>query len=195
MLRLPALALLVALAAGPSAAQGVLAFDAVDHDFGRLDESEPVRHTFTFMNVGDAPVRLTHVDAACGCTTPSWTTEPVAPGGAGQVEVEFEPEGQAGPFERAVHVVAADAVPSAMTLQISGTVVPAFVASGVAVGALTFESDQAEATVEGGAAQTSFGSPTRAPARSASSASRRRPASRSCSPTGPCSPTARLACS
>lgn len=164
MLRLPALtpspllgvALLVALAAGPAAAQGALAFDADGHDFGRLGEAEPVRHTFRFTNAGDAPLQLTRVEAACGCTTPSWTTDPVPPGGAGAVEVAFDPEGQAGPFDRVVHVVADGAEPSAQTLRISGTVVPAFVARGVALGPLTFERDRVETTVEGGAAQTSF---------------------------------------
>ena len=163
MLRFPAptpltligVSLLVALA-GPAAAQGVAVFDAPAHDFGRLGEADVARHAFTFTNAGDAPLQLTHVEAACGCTTPSWSTDPVPPGGAGWVEVAFDPEGQAGPFERAVHVVADGAEPSAATLRISGTVVPTFVTNGVALGALTFERDRAEAVVEGGAAQASF---------------------------------------
>lgn len=152
-MRLPAL-LLAVLAAGPAAAQGRLAFDAEVHDYGRIEEAGPAQHTFRFTNAGDAPLRLARVEAACGCTTPSWTSEPVPPGGAGKVVVAFDPEGRAGPFEKAVAVTAEGADP--VTLRVRGTVVPAFVAGGVAMGALTFDRDLAEATPEGGAAQASF---------------------------------------
>ena len=154
MTRLPAPLLLLVLFAGTAAAQGRLAFDAEAHDFGRLDEGEPARHTFRFANDGAAPLRLTRVDAACGCTTPAWTDTPVPPGGEGTVEVVFDPEGRAGPFEKTVFVAAEGAEP--VTLRIAGTVVPAFVAGGVAQGALTFDRARAEAALEGGAVQASF---------------------------------------
>ena len=154
MLHRPALVLLAALAALPVAAQGRLAFESPSHDFGRLGEGEPARHTFRFMNDGAAPLRLTRVEAACGCTTPSWTDTAVPAGGAGEVEVVFDPAGRAGPFEKTVFVAAEGAEP--VTLRVAGTVVPAFVAGGVAHGALTFDRDRADAVAEGGAAQASF---------------------------------------
>ena len=33
------------------------------------------------VNDGDAPLRLVSVRPSCGCTSPEWTKEPVAPGG------------------------------------------------------------------------------------------------------------------
>ena len=154
MTRLPAPLLLLVLLAAPAAAQGRLAFDAETHDFGRIDEAEAARHTFRFTNDGAAPLRLTRVEATCGCTTPAWTTGAVPPGGAGEVEVAFDPAGRAGPFEKTVFVAAEGA--ESVTLRVAGTVVPAFVAGGVAQGAFTFDRDRVDAVAEGGAAQASF---------------------------------------
>ena len=154
MMRLPAPLFALVLFAGAASAQGQLAFESEAHDFGRLAEAEPATWTFRFTNAGDAPLRLTRVDAACGCTTPSWTDTPVPPGGAGTVEVVFDPEGRAGPFQKTVFVAAEGAEP--VTLRIAGTVVPSFVEGGVAMGALTFDRDRADAVAEGDAAQASF---------------------------------------
>ena len=131
------LAVAVLLAAASASAQGQLAFDALDHDLGRLSESEPGRHTFSFSNAGDAPVRLVEAESNCGCTVPSYTSDPVAPGGTGGVSVVYETAGRPGPFERAVRV-RTDAG-QAVTLRISGSVEPALVANGQRVGSLAFE--------------------------------------------------------
>ena len=150
---LPAL-LLLALGAGPATAQGRLAFDAEVHDFGRLAEADAPQYTFRFTNVGDAPLRLARVEAACGCTTPSWTTDAVPPGGVGEVVVAFDPDGRAGPFEKGVLVVAGEGEP--VTLRIRGTVVPAFAAGGAVMGALTFDRAEADVVTETGGGQAAF---------------------------------------
>ncbi|MDT7857864.1 DUF1573 domain-containing protein [Rubrivirga sp. S365] len=161
-MRLPTLLAVLLVTAGAAAAQGRLAVDAPTHDFGRIAEAEAAQHTFRFTNAGDAPLRLTRVEAACGCTTPSWTDTAVPPGGEGQVEVAFDPEGRSGPFEKTVYVVAEGADPAALTLRIAGTVVPSFVAGGVAQGSLTFERDRVEVASEGGAAQAAGAQPAEA---------------------------------
>lgn len=53
------------------------------YDFGEIKEADgKVSHTFKIDNTGDAPLVLTRVIASCGCTTPEWTKEPIAPGKA-----------------------------------------------------------------------------------------------------------------
>ena len=64
-------------------------WDAEVHDFGNIPKDEPVRYTFTFTNTGNEPLILENVKSACGCTTPSWTKEPVAPGETGEIVAEF----------------------------------------------------------------------------------------------------------
>lgn len=59
------------------------------HDFGEITEGDIVTHTFRFKNVGDAPLLLTRVKPSCGCTSPEWSREEVAPGAEGMVTVSF----------------------------------------------------------------------------------------------------------
>ncbi|WP_412067382.1 DUF1573 domain-containing protein [Rubrivirga sp. IMCC43871] len=133
------LAAVLAALAPITSAQGRLAFELATADLGRFAETGgPVSHTFRFTNTGDAPLRLVAVEASCGCTTPSWTSAPVAPGGSGAVEVAYDPAGRPGDFEKAVFVQAEGAEPAAVTLRIEGIVRPALADTGVRVGALAF---------------------------------------------------------
>jgi hypothetical protein len=143
MLRPAAILLLLALASGAAAAQPALTFEAPRHDLGAMTEGEVATHVFAFTNTGNAPLAIAEVETSCGCTTPQWTSDPVAPGASGTVTVAFDSQGRPGPFERTVRVVAPEA--GAVTLRILGTVESAFVASGVAVGSVTFSEVEAEA--------------------------------------------------
>ena len=130
--------LLSLLLAAAASAQGRLAFEAETLDFGRIDEADgSVERTFRFSNAGDAPLRLARVQAACGCTTPSWTDGEVAPGASGTIEVAYDPTGRPGPFDKPIYVEAEGA--EAVYLQITGVVRPALAERGVRVGALAFE--------------------------------------------------------
>lgn len=133
---------LVLLVSASASAQSRLVFDAPRHDFGRFDEGEVVTYTFAFTNAGDAPLVLSDVEASCGCTTPEWTREAVAPGAMGQIQVAFDSHGRPGPFEKTVRVAPESG--EAVTLRITGEVVSVFVARGVPMGALTFETDHRE---------------------------------------------------
>ncbi len=142
------LALTLVLAAAPALAQGRLAFDAESLDLGRIAEAGgPVTETFRFTNAGDAPLRLTQVEAACGCTTPSWTQGAVAPGATGAIEVAYDPSGRPGDFDKAVFVRAEGAEPAAVTLRVSGVVRSELADTGVRVGALAFRHVEADAGV------------------------------------------------
>lgn len=59
------------------------------HNFGKITEGDVVSHTFRFKNVGDHPLQLTRVKPSCGCTSPEWSNEPIAPGEEGIVTVSF----------------------------------------------------------------------------------------------------------
>jgi len=146
MLRTFVLVLASGLLASGAMAQGQLAFDAPRHDFGTFTEGETVTHVFAFTNTGDAPLALTEVDAACGCTTPSWTEGEIAPGARGQVTVAYDSAERPGPFEKTVQVGTKDS--GEVTLRIVGNVVAEFVARGVPMGSLTFENDRQDIAPE-----------------------------------------------
>ena len=64
-------------------------------DFGTIKEANGnVSHVFKIKNTGDAPLVLTRVIASCGCTTPEWTKEPIAPGKTGDIKITYTTERQ-----------------------------------------------------------------------------------------------------
>lgn len=85
--------------------QAVIAAEKATHDFGTIQEDNgTVTHTFKISNSGDAPLVVTRVIASCGCTTPEWTKEPIAPGKTGEVKITFDPKGRPGPFTKTISV-------------------------------------------------------------------------------------------
>ncbi len=99
-----------------------LVFREETHDFGVVDEAGgSVSHKFVFTNSGNRPVRIVKVQASCGCTTPDWTKEPVAPGKEGFIEAAYNPKGRPGYFNRSL-TVTTDLGPEPITLHIKGRV-------------------------------------------------------------------------
>src|SRR4051812_25659914 len=91
---------LFALLAVPSAAdlntQGItedpkeIEWVKTTHDFGEIVQGTKAKHTFTFINKGNAPIMITNASASCGCTVPNYSKEPVAPGAQGSVTAIFD---------------------------------------------------------------------------------------------------------
>ena len=71
-----------------------ISFEETEHDFGTIDQGTAVEHTFKFTNTGDAPLVITNATSSCGCTVPTWTKEPIAPGETGEMLVKFNGSGQ-----------------------------------------------------------------------------------------------------
>ena len=85
--------------------RAIISAENAMHDFGVIKESAgKVTHVFVIKNDGTMPLVMTRVIASCGCSTPEWTKEPIAPGKTGQVKVTFNPEGRPGPFAKTISV-------------------------------------------------------------------------------------------
>jgi hypothetical protein len=74
------------------------------HDFGTIEEGVQATITFTFKNTGNAPLVLNSVKASCGCTTPKWTKEPIAPGEEGVITAIYNSKGRPGNFTKTITV-------------------------------------------------------------------------------------------
>lgn len=74
------------------------------YDFGTVKEGEKVEHEFKFTNTGSAPLIISNVQASCGCTTPEYSKNPVAPGETGLVKVVFNSAGQLGKQHKVITV-------------------------------------------------------------------------------------------
>jgi len=91
-------------------------------DFGAIaEEGGSVLHEFLFTNNTGKSVRVLTVQASCGCTTPSWTKEAVAPGKTGFIQASFNPKGRPGYFNKSL-TVTTDLDPTPIILQIKGQV-------------------------------------------------------------------------
>ena len=100
----------------------VMAFDSLEHHFGKIAIGEKVLHSFHFKNDGNAPLIISHVTPSCGCTTlKDWPKEPIAPGAEGQITVEFNSNGNSGNINKSIHV-ATNAVPKDWYLRLIGEV-------------------------------------------------------------------------
>lgn len=74
------------------------------HDFGNIKEGTQASYEFKFTNTGTAPLILESVQASCGCTTPEWSKEPIAPGQTGKVIATFNSSGRPGTFTKTITV-------------------------------------------------------------------------------------------
>jgi alpha-tubulin suppressor-like RCC1 family protein len=97
--------------------------DSAVYDFGEINEKGgPITHTFKIRNDGEIALVVTKVVASCGCTTPDWTKDPIAPGKTGEIKVTYDPENRPGPFTKTVSVYS-NGKAGSFILTIRGTVV------------------------------------------------------------------------
>ena len=92
--------------------------------FGDVNEGDTARHEFKFKNTGSEPLYVRDAKASCGCTTPEWTKDTIAPGGEGKILVQFNSKGRPGDFTKTVTVLA-NTDPEATVITIKGKVIEA----------------------------------------------------------------------
>ena len=104
--------------------QPVITFEKTEHDFGKINEADGrVSTVFEFKNEGMAPLVLSNVRASCGCTTPTWTKEPIEPGQTGSITVTYNPNGRPGRFQKTV-TITSNATEPTKRVYIKGEVIP-----------------------------------------------------------------------
>lgn len=99
-------------------------FEKSVHDFGSIQEKDGIATVvFEFTNTGDAPLVISRVQASCGCTTPTWTKEPVMPGEKGAITVAYNPYARPGNFAKSI-LVHHNGDSKPFNLTIRGNVIP-----------------------------------------------------------------------
>ena len=74
----------------------VMTFDSESFDFGEITQGQKVTHTFKFSNTGTAPLVISRVQTTCGCTVPTWPSQPIPPGEAAEIAATFNSQGKMG---------------------------------------------------------------------------------------------------
>jgi hypothetical protein len=80
-----------------------------EHNFGKIPQGKPVTYDFVVTNSGKDSLRISNVQASCGCTTPVWEqNKAVAPGGTTKITVGYNAAAE-GPFNKVVTITYNDA--------------------------------------------------------------------------------------
>ncbi len=81
-------------------------FDTLTINLGRFHASDGKQTcTFTFTNVGNAPLVINQANTTCGCTVAQYTKTPVQPGESGTIDVSYNGKGKMpGHFKKTITV-------------------------------------------------------------------------------------------
>ena len=66
-----------------------LKFRETEHDFSSIPQGKAVYYEFEIVNNGKTALKLDDVHASCGCTTPEWSRDPIAPGATTKIKVGY----------------------------------------------------------------------------------------------------------
>ena len=67
----------------------VLVLKETEHDFSQIPQGKPAYYSFEITNTGKTELKLDNVQATCGCTTPEWSRDAIAPGKTAIIKVGY----------------------------------------------------------------------------------------------------------
>ena len=105
-----------------SAAQKAVAVEPIK-DFGVVPKGEKIVHDFQIRNEGDAPLQITQVQPACGCTVADFD-KTIAPGQMGKVHAVVDTATFNGPIAKGVTVFTDDPATPQIELTVRAKVEP-----------------------------------------------------------------------
>lgn len=85
------------------------------YNFGQINEGDVVKHAFRFKNTGTNPLLISKTDVSCGCTVPTFSKEPIAPGAEGEIMVQYNSANHPGHQQKSV-IVHSNAQQEAMSI-------------------------------------------------------------------------------
>lgn len=83
--------------------EDVLKLKETEHDFAQIPQGKPVYYIFEIVNTGKTALKLDDVHASCGCTTPEWSRDAIAPGATAKIKVGYNAAAE-GPFEKPITI-------------------------------------------------------------------------------------------
>ena len=82
----------------------ILTMLETEYNFEKIPQGKPVTHVFDVFNNSSDTLRISNVQASCGCTTPMWNKdEPVAPGKQTKITVGYNAAAE-GPFTKQITI-------------------------------------------------------------------------------------------
>jgi hypothetical protein len=94
-------------------------------DYGTVAANSDGKREFVFTNNGNKPLIITNAVGSCGCTVPTYSKEPIAPGAKGVIGVKYDTSRAGQPFTKTVTITSNAAGTPSKTLTIKGNVLAA----------------------------------------------------------------------
>lgn len=91
-------------------------------DYGTVAANSDGKREFVFTNNGNKPLIITNATGSCGCTVPTYSKEPIAPGAKGVIGVKYDTSRAGQPFTKTVTITSNAAGTPSKTLTIKGNV-------------------------------------------------------------------------
>jgi hypothetical protein len=96
-------------------------FEKTEHDFGAIEYKGNGAYEFQFSNTGTAPLSISSATSTCGCTVPSYSKVPIAPGEKGVITVKYD-TGRQGAIDKWITVTSNAKTNPSVRLHIKGEV-------------------------------------------------------------------------
>jgi hypothetical protein len=87
-------------------------------DYGTIAANSDGKREFVFTNNGNKPLIITNAVGSCGCTVPTYSKEPIAPGAKGVIGVKYDTSRAGQPFTKTVTITSNAAGTPSKTLTI-----------------------------------------------------------------------------
>ena len=98
-------------------------FESKVVDYGTIEHNADGARKFVFTNNGTEPLVIKSAKGSCGCTVPTWSREPIAPGATSEIGVKYATN-RVGKFTKTITLTTnADKKPVILTIK--GEVNPA----------------------------------------------------------------------
>lgn len=95
----------------------MLSLPESEYNFGKIPQGKPVTHIFAVNNVGKEDLKISNVQASCGCTTPMWEKDKaVAPKASTDITVGYNAAAE-GPFNKTITITYNDGKTKVMTIK------------------------------------------------------------------------------
>ena len=105
------------------AVNATIDFESKVVDYGTIEHNADGVRKFVFTNNGTEPLIIKNAKGSCGCTVPTWSREPIAPGNTSEIGVKYATN-RVGKFTKTITLTTnADKKPVILTIK--GEVNPA----------------------------------------------------------------------
>jgi hypothetical protein len=105
------------------AVNATIDFESKVVDYGTIEYNADGLRKFVFTNNGTEPLIIKNAKGSCGCTVPTWSREPIAPGNTSEIGVKYATN-RVGKFTKTITLTTnADKKPVILTIK--GEVNPA----------------------------------------------------------------------